>query len=70
MPFADHLDILGLTGAADFNIMIRTIQFQDDRAWLAVGGGITSLSHPNEEYSETLLKAQKILDGTEKASVE
>ncbi|MXX97393.1 MAG: anthranilate synthase component I family protein [Rhodothermaceae bacterium] len=68
--FCGSFGYFGFDGAADFNIMIRTIQFQDDRAWLAVGGGITSLSHPNEEYSETLLKAQKILDGTEKASVE
>lgn len=67
--FCGSFGYFGFDGAADFNIMIRTIQFQGDRARLAVGGGITSLSCPDKEYSETLLKAQKILDGTGKASV-
>ncbi len=64
--FFGSFGYFGFDGSADFNIMIRTIQVQGGRAWLAVGGGITSLSCPDKEYSETLLKARKILDGTEK----
>ena len=67
--FCGSFGYFGFDGAADFNIMIRTIQFQGDRARLDVGSGITSLSNPDEEYSETLLKAQKILDGTREASL-
>ena len=67
--FCGSFGYFGFDGAADFNIMIRTIQFQGDRARLDVGSGITLLSDPEEEYSETLLKAQKILDGTREASL-
>ena len=67
--FCGSFGYFGFDGAADFNIMIRTIQFQGDRARLDVGSGITFLSDPDEEYSETLLKAQKILDGTREASL-
>ncbi len=63
--FCGSFGYFGFDGAADFNIMIRTVQFDGDRARLDVGSGITSLSNPNEEYSETLLKAQKILCSTE-----
>ncbi|MDE2827309.1 MAG: anthranilate synthase component I family protein [Rhodothermaceae bacterium] len=67
--FCGSFGYFGFDGAADFNIMIRTIQFQGDRARLDVGSGITFLSNPDEEYLETLLKAQRILDGTRKASL-
>jgi len=65
--FCGSFGYFGLDGAADFNIMIRTIQFDGNQARLDVGGGITALSNPNEEYSETLLKAKKIFDGTEES---
>ena len=62
--FCGSFGYFGFDGAADFNIMIRTIQFDGDQIRLDVGSGITSLSDPDEEYSETLLKARKIFDGT------
>ena len=68
--FCGSFGYFGFDGAADFNIMIRTIQFQGDRARLDVGGGITWLSDPDKEYSETLLKAQKILNGTSETSLD
>ena len=68
--FCGAFGYYGFDGAADFNIMIRTIQFQGHHARLDVGGGITSLSDPQEEYLETLLKAQKILDGTGRAVIQ
>ena len=64
--FCGSLGYFGFNGAADFNIMIRTIQFKGAQARLDVGGGITSMSDPEEEYQECLLKAQKIIDGTGK----
>ena len=62
--FCGAFGYFGFDGAADFNIMIRTIQIDGNQIRLDVGSGITSLSNPEEEYSETLLKAQKIFDGT------
>lgn len=62
--FCGSFGYVGFDGTADFNIMIRTIQFHGCQARLDVGSGITSMSEPEEEYSETLLKAQKILHST------
>ena len=62
--FCGSLGFFGFHGIADFNIIIRTIQVEGNQARLDVGSGITSLSDPEEEYLETLLKAQKIFDGT------
>ncbi len=62
--FCGSFGYFGFDGSADFNIMIRTIQIEGDQARLNVGSGITALSDPDEEYSETLLKAHKILEVT------
>ncbi|MCY4171741.1 MAG: anthranilate synthase component I family protein [Bacteroidetes bacterium] len=62
--FCGSMGYFGFNGAADFNIMIRTIQFDGTRARLDVGSGITALSDPEDEYLETLLKAHKIFNGT------
>ena len=68
--FCGSFGYIGFDGVADFNIMIRTIQFQGRQARLDVGSGITSMSKPEHEYSETLLKAQKILHSTTEAVVQ
>jgi para-aminobenzoate synthetase component 1 len=47
---------------SQFNIAIRTIEITTDTIKFSVGGGITSLSNPDDEYQETITKAQKILD--------
>ncbi|MEM9668192.1 MAG: anthranilate synthase component I family protein [Pseudomonadota bacterium] len=62
--FCGSFGYFGFDGAADFNIMIRTIQMDRTQLKLNIGGGITALSEPADELAETLLKAQKILDGT------
>lgn len=49
---ADH-------GEAKFNIAIRTLLVTKTDISLWAGGGITSLSDPEDEYDETLTKAQK-----------
>lgn len=50
----------GHDGAADLNIAIRTVVFRAGQATVSVGGGITALSDPAEEYDETLTKAARI----------
>lgn len=51
---------MGIDGAMDMNIAIRTIVTQHDTISFGVGGGITAVSDPEAEYQETILKAQKI----------
>lgn len=45
----------------DFNILIRTVFIENKTLSFNVGGGITLLSDPQDEYEETLHKAQNIV---------
>jgi para-aminobenzoate synthetase len=49
---------LGLSGAADLNIVIRTLVVDRGRLQVGAGGAITVDSDPREEYEEMLLKAR------------
>ena len=51
---------IGFDGAMALNIAIRTVVVEDRALELAVGGGITLLSDPDEEYEETLVKADRV----------
>ena len=51
---------IGFDGAMTLNIAIRTIVAANGTLELRVGGGITLLSDPDEEYEETLLKANRL----------
>lgn len=53
---------IGPDGDFDFNVIIRSIFYNDKTKKLAfsVGSAITSLSNPENEYAECLLKAQSI----------
>ena len=48
---------LGLGGAADLSVAIRTIVLADGRATVGAGGAIVLDSDPGREYEEMLLKA-------------
>jgi para-aminobenzoate synthetase component I len=47
-------------GDADFNVIIRSILYNEENKYLSfsVGSAITSLSQPEKEYEECLLKAK------------
>lgn len=47
----------------DFNVIIRSLLYNSDKRYLSlsVGGAITALSNPEEEYEECLTKAQSIV---------
>jgi para-aminobenzoate synthetase component 1 len=51
---------IGFDGCADLNIAIRTMSFDGETLSFGAGGGITLLSKPDEEYEETLAKAERL----------
>lgn len=55
--YSGALGWIGLDGAMDLSIVIRTVTLTDGVAAFGVGGAITALSDPEEEYAETQVKA-------------
>lgn len=51
---------LGLDGAADLAMVIRSVVFRDGRVSIGAGGGITALSVPEEELEEVRIKARAL----------
>lgn len=58
--FTGSLGYVGFDGAADFNILIRTMEIDDIGPQLWAGAGITLLSDPAAEHRETLLKIERL----------
>ncbi len=60
-PYCGSLGYLGFDGSMDTNLLIRT--FTMGKGWLQfpVGGGIVADSDPQDEYEETLHKAEGLL---------
>jgi para-aminobenzoate synthetase component 1 len=46
----------------DFNVVIRSLQYANNKLGLHVGSAITFESSPEEEYKECLLKAKSLLE--------
>ncbi|MBB4342988.1 aminodeoxychorismate synthase component I [Rhizobium leguminosarum] len=60
--YCGSIGYIGVGGQVDTNIAIRTITFRHNHATFNVGGAITLLSDPDDEFEETLVKARKIFD--------
>ena len=60
--YSGALGYVSPDGDFDFNVIIRSIQYNQSRKYLSfmVGGAITAKSDPEAEYQETLLKAKAI----------
>jgi len=60
-PYCGSLVYHGFDGAADSNLLIRTIVASGGECSFSVGGGITLASEPAREYAETWHKAAGLL---------
>ncbi|MGB1077525.1 MAG: anthranilate synthase component I family protein [Bdellovibrionales bacterium] len=59
-PYCGSMGTIGFNGTMNMNILIRTLIFKKNIAYLYSGGGIVADSDPEAEYQETLTKAQKL----------
>ncbi|XIE79258.1 aminodeoxychorismate synthase component I [Streptomyces sp. SBR177] len=59
--YSGAIGYFSLSGATDLSIAIRTAVVTADRVRYGVGGAITALSDPAEEYEETAVKATPLL---------
>lgn len=60
--YTGSIGYIGFDGAWDLNIIIRTILLKDGVAHVHAGGGIVADSVPENEYTETIHKAGKLLE--------
>jgi para-aminobenzoate synthetase component 1 len=68
--YTGAIGYLSRGGSSGFNIAIRTILVEGDRASYQVGGGIVSDSDPESEFEETLAKGRglsEVLQGVRRA---
>jgi para-aminobenzoate synthetase len=59
--YCGTIGYLGYNRTADLNIAIRTVSYDGRRVTFGAGGAITSLSRPEDEFDEVLLKAEAVL---------
>jgi len=68
--YTGALGWLGFNGESQFNIAIRTVVIDGDRAHFHVGAGIVADSSPEREWQETLDKAAGILLAAERLNAD
>jgi para-aminobenzoate synthetase len=59
--YSGALGWFALSGAADLNIVIRTLVASGDRVTFGVGGAVVALSDPAAEFEETVVKSRTML---------
>lgn len=59
--YSGALGWIGVNGAMDTSIVIRTATWVDGQVEFGIGGAITVLSDPEEEYAETVDKARALV---------
>lgn len=59
--YSGSLGWFALSGAADLNIVIRTLVATEDRVTFGVGGAVIALSDADEEFEETVVKSRAMV---------
>ena len=59
--YTGAIGYISFAGDMDLSIAIRTLLAKKDKVYFSVGGGIVADSDPEEEYQETLDKAQGLM---------
>jgi para-aminobenzoate synthetase component 1 len=59
--YCGSIGYIDFTGRVDLNIAIRTAVKHGDKLYFQVGGGIVADSEPEDEYLETITKAQSFV---------
>ena len=59
--YTGSIGYFDIRGNCDFNIVIRSIIKKEDKAYFGVGGGITWDSNEEDEWSETIDKANALM---------
>lgn len=70
MLYTGSMGYIGFDGNCDFNIVIRTMVYQNGCYHIGAGGGITCESDTEFEYEETRQKAYALIRAAEQASRE
>jgi len=67
--YSGVLGYFSYSGAADLSVVIRTIEARPEEVIIGVGGGVITLSDPDDEYAEALLKSEALLSAVRAGSV-
>ncbi len=59
-PYAGAFGWISADGRADLGVVIRALWSADQSWWLGTGGGVTVRSEAQEEWAETLWKAERL----------
>ena len=67
--YSGALGFFALNNTADFNVIIRSLVITPQGTTIGIGSAIVALSDPEQEFAETLLKAEALLQALGKRPV-